>query len=262
MRSVLTDEILTERKGHVLWVTFNRPQARNAMKRVMYDRLAEIADEVNADDDVRVVMLTGAGDKAFVSGTDISEFENFKKPEDSINYEVQMNAVMDKLERVRVPMIAVVRGACTGGGMSIATMCDLRIATPDARFGYPVARTLGNCLSIENYKRLVNQLGYTAVKQNVFTAKLFDAQRAYQLGFLSEIVEPDKLMERATELSETIAGNAPLTIRATKEALRRIMHEGANAEGQDLVLSCYMSQDFREGMTAFFEKRPANWTGK
>ncbi|HTX03465.1 MAG TPA: enoyl-CoA hydratase-related protein, partial [Candidatus Acidoferrales bacterium] len=153
-------------------------------------------------------------------------------------------------------------GACTGGGMSIATMCDLRIATPDSRFGYPVARTLGNCLSIENYKRLVNQLGYTAVKQNVFTAKLFDAQRAYQLGFLSEIVEPDKLMERAAELSETIAGNAPLTIRATKEALRRIMHDGAHAEGQDLVLSCYMSQDFREGMTAFFEKRPANWTGK
>jgi enoyl-CoA hydratase/carnithine racemase len=125
-----------------------------------------------------------------------------------------------------------------------------------------VARTLGNCLSIENYKRLVNQLGYTAVKQNVFTAKLFDAQRAYQLGFLSEIVEPDKLMERATELSETIAGNAPLTIRATKEALRRIMHDGANADGQDLVLSCYMSQDFREGMTAFFEKRPAKWTGR
>ena len=262
MRSVVSDEILTERKSHVLWVTFNRPQARNAMKRTMYDRLAEIATEVNADDDVRVVVLTGAGDKAFVAGTDISEFENFKTPEDSIQYEEQMNRVMSTLEGVRVPMLAVIRGACTGGGMSIATMCDLRIATPDARFGYPVARTLGNCLSIENYKRLVNQLGYTAVKQNVYTAQLLPAERAYQLGFLTEIVEPDKLLARATELSELIASNAPLTIRATKEALRRIARDGADAEGTDLVLSCYMSQDFREGMKAFFEKRPANWSGK
>jgi len=261
VRAVVTDEILTERRGHVLWVTFNRPQARNAMKITMYDRLVEICNEVNADDGVRVVVLTGAGDKAFVAGTDISEFENFRKPEDALRYESHMNGVMDTLERVRVPMLAAVRGACTGGGMSIATQCDLRIATPDSRFGYPVARTLGNCLSIENYKRLVDQLGYTAVKQNVYTAKLFDAERAYGLGFVSEIVEPDKLLTRANEIAETIAGNAPLTIRATKEALRRIAREGKAAEGSDLVLSCYMSNDFREGMTAFFEKRPANWTG-
>lgn len=261
MRSVVTDEILTERRGHVLWVTFNRPQARNAMKRTMYDRLAEIATEVNADDGVRVVVLTGAGDKAFVAGTDISEFENFRTPEDSIRYEEQMNSVMGTLESVRVPMLAAIRGACTGGGMSIATMCDLRIATPDSRFGYPVARTLGNCLSIANYKRLVDQLGYTAVKQNVYTAQLLPAKRAYQLGFLSEIVDGDKLLERASEISELIASNAPLTIRATKEALRRIARDGPAAEGRDLVLMCYMSNDFREGMKAFFEKRPANWTG-
>jgi enoyl-CoA hydratase len=261
MRTLVTDEVLTERRGHVLWVTFNRPQARNAMKLSMYDRLVEICGEVNADDDIRVMVLTGAGDKAFVSGTDISEFHNMKTPEDALRYEAHMNGVMDTLERVRVPIVAAVRGACTGGGMSIATVCDLRIATPDSRFGYPVSRTLGNCLSIENYKRLVDQLGYTAVKQNVYTAKLIDAQRAHQLGFVSEIVEPDALLDRANELAELIAGNAPLTIRATKEALRRIAHDGAGAVGQDLVLSCYMSNDFREGMTAFFEKRPANWTG-
>jgi enoyl-CoA hydratase len=262
MRSVVTDEILTERRGHVLWVTFNRPEARNAMKFVMYERLYEICNEVNADDDVRVVVLTGAGEKAFVAGTDISEFEKFKSPEDSMAYEEKMNRIMDTLENVRVPMIAAVRGACTGGGMSIATACDLRIATPESRFGYPVARTLGNCLSIENYQRLVHQIGYTAVKQNVYTSKLFDAPRLYQLGFLSEIVEGEKLLSRASELAETIAGNAPLTVRATKEALRRIAREGEAATGQDLVTMCYMSEDFREGMKAFFEKRAANWKGK
>lgn len=262
MRSVITDEILTEKRGHVLWITFNRPEARNAMKIAMYERLYELAQEVNADDEIRAVVLSGAGDKAFVSGTDISEFHSFKTPEDSIQYEARMNRVMDALERVRVPMLAAIRGACTGGGMSLATVCDLRIATPESRFGYPVARTLGNCLSVENYKRLVDQLGATAVKQNVYTAKLFNAERLYQLGFLSELVQPDTLLARAAEIADTIAGNAPLTIRATKEALRRIAQEGGAATGQDLVLMCYMSQDFREGMTAFFEKRSANWTGK
>ena len=262
MRTVLTDEILTERRGAILWITVNRPQARNAMKLVMYERLVELAEEINADDAIRVVVFTGAGDKAFVAGTDISEFHAFKTPEDALRYEQRMNAVLEKLERIRVPTIAAIRGACTGGGMSIANVCDLRIATPSGRFGYPVARTLGNCLSIANYKRLVETVGATAVKEVVFLAKLIDARRAYEVGFLNEVVDDEEaLIPRVTELAETIAGNAPLTLRVTKEALRRIAHDGPDAKGEDLVLSCYMSNDFREGMTAFFEKRPANWTG-
>ena len=262
MRSVVTDEILTERRGHVLWITFNRPEARNALKLTMYERIYELCQEINDEDDIRAVVLTGAGEKAFVAGTDISEFESFKTPEDSIRYEAQMNRVMGTIESVRVPMIAAVRGACTGGGMSIANTCDLRIATPSARFGYPVARTLGNCLSIANYKRLVQTVGPTAVKEIVFLAKLIDARRAYEVGFLNEVVADEAaLLPRVAELAETIAGNAPLTLRVTKEALRRIAHDGGAAEGEDLVLTCYMSNDFREGMTAFFEKRPANWTG-
>jgi enoyl-CoA hydratase len=259
----VNDDILTERRGRVLWITFNRPQSRNAMKFTMYERLLELCREINADDELRAVVLTGAGDKAFVAGTDISEFDVFKNPADALNYEHKIGGVIEALEGVRIPLIAAVRGACTGGGMSIATACDLRIATPSSQFGFPVARTLGNCLSIANYARLVDIVGPTAVKEMVYLAKLIDARRAYELGYLNEVVpEEDGIHVRVTEIAETIAGNAPLTIRATKEALRRITNEGRTATDEDLILSCYMSADFREGMKAFFEKRPANWMGR
>jgi enoyl-CoA hydratase len=257
----VSDEILTERRGRVLWITINRPAARNAMKLSMYERLLELCDEVDADPELRAVVLTGAGDKAFISGTDISEFRIFEHGDDALRYEAKIGGLIARLEAIKIPLIAAVRGACTGGGMSIATACDLRIATPSARFGFPVARTLGNCLSVANYARLVDVVGKTAVKEMVYLAKLMGAQRAYELGYLTEIVADDQLLARAAELAETIAGNAPLTIRATKEALRRITAEGRGAADDDLIVGCYMSNDFREGMTAFFEKRPADWTG-
>jgi enoyl-CoA hydratase len=258
----VTGDILTERRGRILWITFNRPQARNAMKLTMYERLLELGEEINADDELRAVILTGAGDQAFVAGTDISEFNAFTQPDDALNYEHKIGGVIEMLEAVRIPLIAAISGACTGGGMSIATACDLRIATPNSRFGFPVARTLGNCLSIANYARLVDIVGPTAVKEMVYLATLIDARRAHALGFLNEVLpENDGLHARAAEMAETIAANAPLTIRATKAALRRIANEGRAADDRDLILSCYMSNDFREGMTAFFEKRPAKWTG-
>jgi enoyl-CoA hydratase/carnithine racemase len=233
------------------------------MKRTMYQRLIALCDEIDADEDLRAVVLTGAGELAFVSGTDISEFDSFHKPDDALDYERTMGGAFDRLEAVRVPLIAAVRGACTGAGMLIAALCDLRIATPGARFGFPVARTLGNCLSIANYARLVDIVGATAVKEMVYLATLIDAQRAYELRFLNEVLATeDGLLARAAEIAETIAGNAPLTIRATKEALRRIVRDGRSADDRDLIVSCYMSSDFREGMTAFFEKRRANWTGR
>lgn len=257
------EDILTERRGAVLWIIFNRPQARNAMKLAMYQRLAALCAEIDADEAIRAVVLTGAGDHAFVSGTDISEFDAFHAPEDALGYERTLAEALDRLEAVRVPLIAAVRGACTGGGMAIAATCDLRIATPASRFGFPIARTLGNCLSIANYARLANIVGETAVKEMVYLSSLIDAGRAYELRFLNEVLPgEDGLLERATAIAETIAGNAPLTIRATKEALRRIARDGREADDRDLIVGCYMSSDFREGMTAFFEKRRANWTGR
>ena len=260
--SLVNAEILTERRGPVLWIRINRPEARNAMKAAMYDRLVGICGEINADDELRAVVLTGVGEAAFIAGSDIAELENITTGDATVAHARKLDTIMTAVENVRIPIIAAIRGACTGGGMSIATACDLRIATPSARFGFPVARTLGNCLSIANYARLVDIVGATMVKEMVYLAKLIDAQRAYELNYVTEIVAEYALLDRAAEMAATIAGNAPLTIRATKEALRRLAYEGRNADDRDLILSCYTSNDFREGMTAFFEKRPARWTGK
>ncbi|MFN2450348.1 MAG: enoyl-CoA hydratase/isomerase family protein [Candidatus Baltobacteraceae bacterium] len=255
-------EILTERRGAVLWVTFNRPSARNAMTWWMYDRILTLCDEIDADPLLRAVVFTGAGEKAFVAGTDISQFRNFSTADDVLGYEARVDRVYSRVEDIKIPTIAAIKGACTGGGAGFASVCDVRIASPSSKFGFPVARTLGNCLSIKNLSRLVSLIGATRVKEMVFTARLFTAAEAYAGGFLNEVA-PDEgsLLPRADELSQTIAGNAPLTIRATKEALRRLARSSPPPDGSDLITACYLSNDFREGIEAFFAKRPANWTG-
>ncbi len=246
--------------GHV---TFNRPQARNAMTFAMYDRLATICTEAGQDPSMRALVLTGAGEKAFASGTDISQFREFKTPEDALAYEERIDRVLTALERCPVPTIAAVAGACTGGGAGMAAACDLRIATQDSRFGFPVARTLGNCLSISNYTRLAALVGPAAVKDMVFTARLLGADEAKSVGFVTEIVADRAALDaRADELSRHIASLAPLTLRATKEAMYRIRERMRPEEGHDLILMCYMSNDFREGLDAFLTKRTPNWTGR
>jgi enoyl-CoA hydratase/carnithine racemase len=256
------DTILVERLGRVLRVTFNRPAARNAMTFAMYERLYAICDEIDADRELRCVVFTGAGNEAFVAGTDISEFRGFGEEAEALDYERRMERVFARLEDVKIPILAAIAGACTGGGAGIAAACDLRIAGPSARFGFPVARTLGNCLSIGNYARFVRLIGAGQVKQMLYTAELFGARRMYDLGFINEVTESDEsVAARALEIANQIAANAPLTISATKEALRRIAR-GQTSGGEDLILRCYTSSDFREGMTAFLEKRPARWRGE
>jgi enoyl-CoA hydratase len=258
----VTDEILTERRGAVLWVTVNRPHARNAMTFAMYEYLYELLGEIARDDALRAIVLAGAGDRAFVAGTDIAEFRRFRSPEDALHYEERMDAVIGALETLPLPTIAAVRGSCTGGGLALASACDLRIASPSARIGFPIARTLGNCLSARNLARIVDLIGTAATKELLYTARLFDVERAQALGFFAEVVADEPaLFRRAEELAAVVAGNAPLTIRATKEALRRIREQGRDFDDRALLLSCYESDDFREGMTAFLEKRPARWSG-
>ena len=256
-------DILFDLRDGIGRVTFNRPQARNAFTFQMYERLAEVCEEANKDRAIKVLVFTGTGDKAFASGTDINQFRAFKTPQDAIEYESRMDRVLGTLEACRVPTIAAITGACTGGGAGIAACCDLRIGTKTTKFGFPIARTLGNCLSMANYSRLAALLGPARVKDIIFTARLVEAQEAASLGLLSEVVEDvEALQKRADELAKLLASHAPLTLRATKEAMRRLQPRLSSDEGKDLILMCYMSQDFREGLDAFLTKRTPQWVGE
>jgi enoyl-CoA hydratase len=259
----LSDDLIYEVNDGIGRITFNRPQARNAMLFSMYERLAEICKGLETDTSVKVLVLTGAGDKAFASGTDISQFRAFKTPQDALDYEARIDRVLGTLEKCRIPTIAAISGACTGGGAGIAACCDLRIATKTSRLGFPIARTLGNCLSMSNISRLAALVGPARAKELIFTARLVEGPEAQAAGLVHEIVEDHAaLMKRADELARTVANHAPLTLRATKEALSRLQPRLTREQGEDLILMCYMSQDFREGMDAFLNKRAPQWKGE
>ena len=256
----MSENVLYKIEDGIGRITFHRPEARNAFTLAMYERLYEIVQEAQNDQSVRVLVMTGAGEKAFAAGTDISEFRSFSTEADAHEYEGRMERVLGTLERSTVPTIAAINGACTGGGATIAAVCDLRIGSANARFGLPIARTLGNCLSMANYVRLVSLLGPALVKDIVFTARLVEAEEARAIGLLSEVL-PDyaSLQARAIELARTVAAHAPLTLRVTKQALRLIQEQMTPRSDPNMILTCYMSRDFREGMDAFLNKRTPNW---
>ena len=258
----MNQDILYELNDGVGRITFNRPEARNAFTFGMYERLADICRKAAVDSSVKVLVLTGSNEKAFAAGTDISEFRKFSTAQHALDYEARINGLLDAFERIPIPTIAAIAGVCTGGGTTIAACCDLRIGAANARFGVPIGRTLGNCLSMSNYVRLAALLGPARVKEIIFTARLIDSGEARAIGLLSEVL-PDyaALQSRADELAQTVASQAPLTLRATKEALRRIKEKMTPEEDDNLILSCYMSHDFREGLDAFLTKRPPKWTG-
>jgi enoyl-CoA hydratase len=258
----MTQELLYDKRGEIGWITFNRPQARNALTFAMYEGLAEICGRIGRTREAKALVITGAGERAFAAGTDIAQFKDFKDAEDGIAYERKMDRILDTIERCTVPTIAAVAGFCTGGGAAIAAACDLRIAAVNAQFGFPIARTLGNCLSMANYARLAALIGSQRVKEMLFLAKLIDAPTAHQVGLVSEVLaDVAALHARAEELAHTLAGHAPLTLQVTKEALRRLQARLADENIDDLIRLAYGSNDFREGMAAFLEKRAPKWTG-
>lgn len=251
------------RERGIVWVVIDRPQARNAMTFAMWERLREIAGELGADPAVRVVVFAGSGPQAFIAGTDIAEFRAFAGAGDGVAYEQRVDAVIGALEAIRVPTIAALAGACTGGGVSVAATCDLRIGAPGTRVGVPIARTLGNCISLRNVARVAAIVGLDAVKALLLTGKLLDASEALRVGFLHEIASSDDgLHARAQEAAEAIAGLAPLTLRASKEMARRLRAAAPLPDDEDLIRLCYGSRDFREGLTAFLDKRPPRWSGE
>jgi enoyl-CoA hydratase len=262
-QSTDSNDLLFEVRDGIGRATFNRPHARNAFTFEMYERLAQICEQANRDRSIKVLVFQGAGDKAFASGTDINQFRAFKTPEHAIEYESRIDRVLTALEQCRAPTIAIITGACTGGGAGIAACCDLRIGTKTTRIGFPIARTLGNFLSMSNISRLTALIGPARVKDLVFTARLIGAEEAASIGLLNEVVEDVSARERRVEeLAKLIAGNAPLTLSATKQALARLQRRLSREEGEDLILMCYMSRDFREGLDSFLNKRRPQWVGE
>jgi enoyl-CoA hydratase len=249
------------RDGAVAHVLFDRPQARNAMTWTMYEDLVSICRTVNEEPGLRAVTFRGAGGKAFIAGTDIAEFQTFSTGEDGIAYEQKGDAIMAAIEAIRLPTLAIIDGWCVGGGLAIAACCDLRIATPSAQFGVPIARTLGNCLSIANYARLINGFGVSRAKRILLLAEMLTAAEARDCGFLSDVVEADALDARATQVVEGLVANAPVTMRVSKQAIGRILGSRA-VDGDDLIRKCYASDDFHHGVESFVAKRKPEWTGR
>ena len=254
-------EVRYSRDGEVATVIFDRPAARNAMTWRMYEQFGEACARVRSEAGLRVAVFRGAGGKAFIAGTDIAQFQAFRSGDDGIADERKMEGYIAGLEALPLPTLAVIEGFAIGGGLAIAAACDLRIATPDSRFGVPIARTLGNCLSMANYARLVAALGASRAKRMLLLAENLPAAEALAAGFLSEIVEAPDLDRRVAELTALLAHHAPVTMRVSKEAIRRLLHAGL-PDGDDLVRACYGSDDFRLGVEAFVQKRAPQWTGK
>jgi enoyl-CoA hydratase/carnithine racemase len=248
-------------QGPLATVTFDRPQERNAMTWAMYGQLGVICEQLRNDATVRAVLFRGAGGKAFVAGTDIAQFLEFKDGDAGVAYEKRIDLCIGMLEALPMPTIALVEGWAVGGGVAIATACDFRLATPESKFGVPIARTLGNCLSMSNMARLVEAFGAQRVKRMLLLAEMITADEALACGYLQAVAESGELQAQGLALAQRLAALAPVTQAVAKESLRRLEQHHL-PDGEDLIRRTYGSKDFREGVQAFTAKRPPVWTGE
>lgn len=246
----------------VAWLTLSNPHRRNALTLEMYDQLRHACEEIDAASDVRVTVLRGAGGGAFAAGTDIREFRGFTSGTDGVEYERHVGTALDRLVALRMPVIAAVEGPAVGAGIALTACCDIVVCTPDSVFGAPIARTLGNCLAPAVVARLYASLGRGRTLHALLTARLIGAQEAHEAGLVAQIVDAGRLDEHLAELTTRIAGCAPLTLAALKEADRRVISASAPGKADDLYELCYGSGDFREGVSAFLDKRPPEWQGR
>jgi len=263
--SLATEKMIAEKADGIGWMTFNNPERRNAIGFAMREAILEIIEDFENDDDVRVIVMKGAGDKAFVSGSDISEFAELRSTPEQIKiYDDLSSRVNAAYDTIRKPLIAMIRGFCMGGGLGTALQADLRIATSDSVFGVPAAR-LGLGYPYRNMKRIVDLIGPSRTKEVFFTANRYSAAQALSMGLINKVVEPDELEDAVAELAATIAENAPLTVKMAKI----IIGESVKPESQrDLdacqaaVDMCMNSEDYKEGRTAFMEKRKPEFKGR
>ena len=262
----MTDEIIISVDQHIATVKLNRPEARNALTFGMYQALSDLCQQAGtAKDDraIKAIVICGAGEKAFAAGTDIGQFTSFKTLQDGHDYEAQIESVIRSIETCRVPVIAALHGAVTGGGLVIAAAAHLRLASADVKIGMPIARTLGNCLAITNLRRLVALFGEARVAHMILTAELLSADQAFASGFVHDVLQDrDTMLARATALAQRLTTMAPLTIQSSLDGLRRLRHSTACPDDSDLIAACYTSEDFAEGVAAFLEKRKPNWHGR
>jgi enoyl-CoA hydratase len=243
------------------FITFDRVAAHNAMTWAMYEQLAEHCRRLGKDRSARVVLFRGAGGEAFVAGTDIAQFRDFRNGDDGVAYEARIDATIDLIESLPMPTLAVVDGWAVGGGLAMATACDFRIGVAEkSKFGVPIAKTLGNTLSMANIARLVAAWGVQRVRRMLLLAEMLGAEEAAACGFLHQVCAPAELDDAARSLSERLARLAPVTQAAVKESVRRLTVARLPA-ADDLIRQCYGSDDFREGVAAFVERRQPRWSG-
>ncbi len=248
--------------GSVGVVTFNRPEARNALTWDMYDALVAACEAAEAAGDVRVLIIRGAGG-AFAAGTDIAQFREFANGEAGVAYERRLDAVIDRIEQLSMPTIAEVDGPAVGGGCAIALACDFRVCSDRARFGVPVSRTLGNCLSIANTARMVDLIGVALTRDLLLSGRLMDAYEAYQRGLAAVVLPVDQVEAETTKMAAELSTRAPSTVKASKAMLLRLRNHRRPPAGaaDDILSACYGSDDFREGVAAFLEGRPPRFSG-
>ena len=244
--------------GNVAWVTFNNPAARNALTWPMYEELQRICDSLAKNTEIRVVIFRGAGDKAFVSGSDIEQFVDLKENE---AYEVAVDHIFSSLQQLPMPTIAMIEGLAVGSGLLMATFCDFRISTQDARFGIPVAKTLGNCLSPSNLSWIAAHLGIPTAKRMLLTAELIKAPELLASGYLYQTAEASEIVSVTNVLAQRLAALAPITQKASKLTVAHLLQSNL-PDCTDLMRETYNSKDFREGVKAFLEGRPPRWIGK